>query len=82
MKIAYIQHGNIGGPYKTVMADGVQVDANSRKNPYATGYGRKVPTRYKVLYRGRWYRVYCMVYANSGTEYIVFNKTETKVEII
>ena len=37
----------------------------------ASGYGRKIPTRYKVKYNNRWYRVYCCIFSNSGTCYIV-----------
>lgn len=36
-----------------------------------TGYGGKIPTRYKVKYLDRWRRVYMMQYANSGSAYIV-----------
>lgn len=36
----------------------------------ASGYGRKIPTRYKVKYNNRWYRVYICIYSNSGTSYI------------
>lgn len=37
----------------------------------ATGYGSKIPTRSKIEVDGRLYRVYCRVYSNSGTCYIV-----------
>lgn len=37
----------------------------------ASGYGKKIPTEYKVKYNGRFYRVYCRIYSNSGTLYIV-----------
>ena len=37
-----------------------------------TGYGGRIPTRYKVRYgaQNRWYRVYMMQYGNAGTAYI------------
>lgn len=35
-----------------------------------TGYGRRIPTTYKVLHNGRWKRVYCQIYSNCGTCYI------------
>ena len=41
MNLAYIQHGEWGGPYQTVMADGVAIDSTCRPNPYASGYGAK-----------------------------------------
>lgn len=39
----------------------------------ASGYGGKIPTPWQVQLPGstRWYRVYCMIYSNSGTCYIV-----------
>jgi hypothetical protein len=35
-----------------------------------TGYGPKIPTPYMVRFNGRWRRVYCCIYSNSGTCYI------------
>jgi hypothetical protein len=32
----------------------------------ATGYGRKIPTRYQLKYENRWHRVYMMQYGNAG----------------
>lgn len=46
----------------------------------ASGYGRRIPTRYMVRVRGRWRRVYCCVYSNSGTCYI--GKSITKESIV
>jgi hypothetical protein len=37
----------------------------------ATGYGGKLTTSKMVKYNGRWQRVYCMCYSNSGTCYIL-----------
>ena len=37
----------------------------------ASGYGGKLTTPWKARYKGRWYRVYCMQYSNSGTRYII-----------
>lgn len=39
----------------------------------ANGYGRKIPTCYKVKYGGRWYRIYTCIYSNAGTSYIIVN---------
>ena len=36
----------------------------------ARGYGAKIPTTKKIQYNGKWYRVYCKIYSNSGTCYI------------
>ena len=44
----------------------------------ASGYGSKLTTRYRILYRGadgrrRWRRVYVSVFSNVGTAYIIDN---------
>ena len=36
----------------------------------ASGYGRRIPTRYMIHYMGKWRRVYCRIYSNIGTCYI------------
>ena len=36
----------------------------------STGYGKRIPTTYKVLHEGKWKRVYCCIYSNIGTCYI------------
>ena len=41
----------------------------------ATGYGSRIPTEYRVRYRGsdgraRWRRVYVSVWSNAGTAYV------------
>ena len=36
----------------------------------ASGYGRKIPTRYMVQVNGKWRRVYCYQISNAGTCYI------------
>ena len=42
--------------------------------PYSnskTGYGDKIPTQYMVFVENKWRRVYCRVYSNSGTLYVL-----------
>jgi hypothetical protein len=36
----------------------------------ASGYGRRIPTRYMVQVNGKWRRVYCCQISNAGTCYI------------
>lgn len=36
----------------------------------ATGYGSRIPTEYMIWVDGRWRRVYCIIYSNSGTLFI------------
>ena len=37
----------------------------------STGYGSKIPTSYMVKHNNRLKRVYCMIYSNSGTLFII-----------
>lgn len=51
-------------------------DSTKPRNPYAYGYGPKVPTNISVRLTtdsptARWRRVYMMVYANSGSPYVI-----------
>lgn len=46
-------------------------DPAAPRNPYVSGYGGKIPTRYRVkLNDRRTRRVYVMQYGNSGSPYI------------
>ena len=50
----------------------VAVDKEHPRNPYSSGYGRKIPTQYKLTLKNkRTYRVYIMQYSNSGSTYIL-----------
>ena len=42
----------------------------------ASGYGSKIPTRHMVRFNSRWHRVYCRIYSNAGTCYIVSGKEQ------
>lgn len=35
-----------------------------------SGYGSRIPTAHMVRFNGRWRRVYCCIWSNSGTCYI------------
>lgn len=71
---AWLQHkGGENGPFLTE-----RVEIKTELLPWqarglqytATGYGRRIPTPYKVKTAGKWRRVYCCVFSNSGTLYI------------
>lgn len=36
----------------------------------ATGYGSAIPTDYMIKYNGRWRRVKCCIFSNSGVLFI------------
>lgn len=40
----------------------------------STGYGSKIPTSKMLRHNNRLYRVYCMVYSNNGSCYIIKDK--------
>ena len=53
-----------------------RADAHTPPNPYATGYGAKIPTRYWVRLttdpKGAGFRrVYCMSYGNAASLYVI-----------
>lgn len=47
----------------------------------ATGYGDKIPTRYMVQVSKRWYRVYCRIFSNVSTLYIVQKGKKRVIEM-
>jgi hypothetical protein len=64
----YLQHGESPGPFWTTRATVATTAAPA--NPYLTGYGDAVPTRYMIRHANRWHRVYCRIFSNTGTLYI------------
>mgnify|MGYP003636883737 FL=1 len=83
MDTAYIQYGTQGGPFRTVMADGLATDDTCRPNPYVYGYGAKIPTQYRVLSRGSWRRVYVSCYGNgSSSPYVISKGEDIRVDIL
>lgn len=80
MLLAYLEFGQWGGPYQTSMADAVKT-TESPRNPYAMGYGRKIPTQYMILFWGKWRRVYNCCFSNSGTLWVYVNGEEIVVDI-
>lgn len=43
----------------------------------ASGYGRRIPTRFMVHVSGRWHRVYLCQFSNAGSAYIGPSKAWT-----
>lgn len=69
----YLNHGKPGEPMRTESVDAIVLPLpwQERGLSYtASGYGARIPTRYMIRYLGRWRRVYCCQYGNSGTCYI------------
>lgn len=48
----------------------------------ASGYGKKIPTRYMIkTIDNRWRRVYCAIYSNIGTCYVMHGDIRTIVNL-
>jgi hypothetical protein len=47
----------------------------------ASGYGKRIPTRYMVEHNGRWYRVYCCIFGATGTLFIESKGEDIIVDI-
>jgi hypothetical protein len=48
----------------------------------STGYGSKIPTRYMVrTIDSKWRRVYCAIYSNIGTLYVMHGKNRPVVNL-
>lgn len=44
--------------------------ADTPRNPYATGYGSKIPSSQLALVNGKWQRVYVAQYSNAGSPWV------------
>lgn len=80
----YLQYGEYPGPYLTKQ---VEIKEKVLWWQYldlqytATGYGKKIPTRHMIKNNGRWYRVYCCIFSNNGTLYIIEKGQKITVQI-
>ena len=45
----------------------------------ASGYGKKIPTSKQLFILGRWRRVNCDVFSNSGVCYVIIDKQEVNI---
>lgn len=52
------------------LVDAVVTDLYPPRATSVTGYGDKLPTRYRIHYRGCWRRVYAMRYSNAASLYV------------
>lgn len=46
----------------------------------ATGYGKKIPTTKQLYILGRWRRVYCSIFSNSGVCFVIIEGHEVNVD--
>ena len=50
------------------------------KSNSKTGYGDKIATQYLVFIEKKWRRVYCCIYSNIGTCYVLINKKRVIID--
>ena len=50
------------------------------KSNCKTGYGDKIPTQRMVFIDNKWRRVYCRIYSNIGTLYVLINKERVIID--
>ena len=82
---AYIQHGNANTPMRTESVE-CRIETflwqDKGLSYTASGYGSKIPTKYQVKHNNRWKRVYCRIYSNIGTLYIMQGKDKIIIDDI
>jgi hypothetical protein len=66
---AYVKHGTAPAPCREEKVP-FAIDSKAPKSPSRTGYGSKLPTQYRIHYKGRWRRVYAICFSNVATFYI------------
>lgn len=65
-----------------VTANELKRDNEAPRNPYRTGYGKRIPTAYRVrLWDSKWRRVYAACYSNVATTYIEYGGKRYIVEL-
>lgn len=83
---AWINHGKAGEPMLTENLEIKESLLPHHKMGLcytASGYGSKLPTRFKVKMPNnpRWYRVYSVCYSNVSSEYIIVGGEKITVNI-
>ena len=82
---AFIHFGEGNEPRLTVAVENKAEPMEHHKRGLtwtATGYGAKIPTEHMVKYEGRWRRVYCAQYSNSGRLYVIIQGRKCRVVFI
>ena len=77
----------IAGEYWT-MKNGLTFPVREKLLPWqahglmrtSTGYGSKIPTTKQIFILGRWRRIYCDVFSNSGVCYVMIGGQEVHVD--
>lgn len=84
MRTAYLQICSIRPDGSKDCFSTVKTDIKEKPLPWqtrglsytASGYGARIPTAYLVKFKGKWRRVYCRIYSNSGTLFLGKNPSD------
>lgn len=76
----YLQFGSGNGPFQTVAVRHA-LTSMPRYGNTQSGYGYRMPTNIKILWEGRWRRVYACCYSNAATYYIGKNLAECVAKV-
>ena len=81
---AFIHFGEGNEPRLTVAVENkvAPMEHHKRGLMWRRPYGAKIPTERMVKYEGRWRRVYCAQYSNTGTLYVVMQGKKHSVVFI
>ena len=64
----------------TLKEQGLVKETERPKSHSKTGYGDKIPTNTMVFIDNKWRRVYCRVYSNVGTCYVLIKGEQVIID--
>ena len=65
----------------TLKKKGLVKETECPKSNSKTGYGSKIPTNTVVFIDNKWRRVYCRIYSNIGTCYVLMKGARVIIEL-
>ena len=65
----------------TLREQGLVKETECPRSNSRTGYGDKIPTQYMVFVGNKWRRVYCRIYSNIGTCYVLIKGERVIIEL-
>ena len=64
----------------TLREQGLVKETECPKSHSKTGYGDKIPTNTVVFVENKWRRVYCRIYSNIGTCYVLIKGEQVIID--
>lgn len=83
MMFERVKKGPNAGEFVRINVSGPAIrETETPRNPYVSGYGKKIHTRFMVrTIDQKWRRVYVACFSNVGTAYVMHGKVRTIVEL-